>query len=235
MNRIFAAVLLGAAAFLLPPAPAADQGAGQIAKEALQALNDFIGGWKGNGSVEKDARATWKETVRWSWRFKGDDAWLVLEIAGGKYLTGGELRYLVDQKRYQLTARDKDGKKVVYEGELKKGRLILERLDPKTRETQQLKMNLAGGGIRFIYALAHRPANRTLFTNDFQVACTKEGETFGAKEHKNECVVSGGLGTMAVSHKGETYWVCCSGCRDAFNENPEKYIAEYKAKKAGKK
>ena len=32
-------------------------------------------------------------------------------------------------------------------------------------------------------------------------------------------------------YKGETFWVCCSGCRDAFNENPEKFIKEFKAKK----
>ena len=39
---------------------------------------------------------------------------------------------------------------------------------------------------------------------------------------------------MQVSYKGETFWVCCSGCADAFKENPEKYIAEFKAKQ-GKK
>jgi len=31
-----------------------------------------------------------------------------------------------------------------------------------------------------------------------------------------------------------TYYVCCSGCRDAFNENPEKYIKEFNAKKGQK-
>ena len=36
---------------------------------------------------------------------------------------------------------------------------------------------------------------------------------------------------MPISYKGETFYVCCSGCRDAFNENPEKYIKEFKAKK----
>ena len=36
---------------------------------------------------------------------------------------------------------------------------------------------------------------------------------------------------MAVTYKGETFYVCCSGCRDAFNENPEKFIKEYEAKK----
>ncbi|MFM7112038.1 MAG: YHS domain-containing protein, partial [Planctomycetota bacterium] len=43
--------------------------------------------------------------------------------------------------------------------------------------------------------------------------------------------VSGGAGTSTVSFKGETFYVCCSGCRDAFNENPEKYVKEFKAKK----
>jgi ribosomal protein L24E len=64
------------------------------------------------------------------------------------------------------------------------------------------------------------------------VAATREGASLGAKEKKTECVVSGGAGTMPVSFKGETFYVCCSGCRDAFNENPEKYVKEFKAKKA---
>ena len=45
-----------------------------------------------------------------------------------------------------------------------------------------------------------------------------------------ECIVSGGLGTMKVSYNGKEYWVCCSGCRDEFKENPEKYIKEVEAK-----
>src|SRR5439155_27072915 len=69
----------------------------------------------------------------------------------------------------------------------------------------------------------------TLFRS--QVASTKIGESLGATEKKQECVVSGGVGTMAVSYKGETFYVCCSGCRDEFNANPEKYIKEFKAKK----
>jgi YHS domain-containing protein len=34
---------------------------------------------------------------------------------------------------------------------------------------------------------------------------------------------------------GETFYVCCSGCRDAFNENPKKYVDEFKAAKKGQK
>ena len=60
---------------------------------------------------------------------------------------------------------------------------------------------------------------------------SKVGESLGATEKKQECVVSGGVGTMTVSYKGETFYVCCSGCRDEFNANPEKYVKEWKAKK----
>ena len=50
-----------------------------------------------------------------------------------------------------------------------------------------------------------------------------------------ECVVTGGLGTISVNYKGKTYYVCCTGCRDEFKDNPEKYIKEYEEKKAKEK
>jgi hypothetical protein len=208
------------------------------AKEGLKVLQDFIGAWKGSGAPEKPrptAKETWAETVNWGWRFKGDDAWLVMKVENGRYFKGGELRFLPDKKRYQLTAKDQDDKKLVFEGELKNDYLTLQRVDPDTKETQQITMNSAAEGVRFIYRYAHKADGTTLFKKEYVVACTKEGESLAAKEKKIECVVSGGLGTMPVTYKGETFYVCCSGCRDAFNENPEKYIAEFKAKKAGKK
>ena len=68
-----------------------------------------------------------------------------------------------------------------------------------------------------------RPAGRTIFTKDYMVALTKEGESLGAKEKKVECVVTGGLGRIPVSYKGVQYFGCCSGCQEAFNDNQEKY------------
>jgi hypothetical protein len=61
------------------------------------------------------------------------------------------------------------------------------------------------------------------------------GESLGAREKKNECIVTGGLGTIAVSYKGQTYHVCCSGCRDAFNDDPEKFIKAFEEAKKKKK
>jgi len=118
-------------------------------------------------------------------------------------------------------------------GELAMGVLNLERLDPQTKNVDLLKINTAADGIRLIYNFAQRPEGRTLAFKTYQLGYTKEGESFGgtAANKKPECVVTGGLGTIAVSYMGTTYYVCCSGCRDAFNENPAKIVKEYLAKK----
>ena len=216
-------------------APAADSKEKAEAKEALKALQELIGAWKGSGGPDKPRPSPrdpiWSESLSWGWRFKGDDAWLVLDVKSGKQLKGGELRYLPGKKLYQFTALTADGKKLVYEGELKNDVLTLERSDPGSGQTQQIKMNTAAEGVRFIYRAASKPKGGTVWRKDYLVQATKEGESLGKKEKKNECVVSGGVGTMAISYKGETYYVCCSGCADEFRSNPEKYVAELKAKK----
>jgi hypothetical protein len=238
MKRLLAlAFLLGLIGLVLP-VTAADTTDKAAAKEALKELQDFIGGWKGNGGPDKPKPSprdpVWSENVSWGWRFKGDDAWLTMTVKNGKVLKSGEMRFLPGKQVYQLTAIDKEDKKLVFEGKIKSEVLTLERIDPDTKQSQQIKMNVAAEGIRFIYRFAHKDKGSTLWKKDYLVACTREGESLGKAEKKNLCVVSGGIGTMAVSYKGETFYVCCSGCAEAFKENPEKYIAEFKAKK-GKK
>jgi hypothetical protein len=233
VKRLPAAALLSAAA-VLASAPAGLSGQGQTAREALQAFNDYIGGWEGNGSSETDKSGLWKESVEWGWRFKGKDAWLTLEVKKGKHFKRGEVRYLPEKELYRLTMYDKDEKALAFEGNFKNRRFTATRTDPKTEETQQIAVYLAGGGLRLIYEVSVKPANRTLYTKQYQVAMTRAGETFGAAAKKAECIVTGGLGTTAVMYKGATYYVCCSGCRDAFNEDPERCIREYNARRKKK-
>jgi hypothetical protein len=195
---------------------------GGDAREALQELQDFVGGWKGNGTLESDKTAIWKENMSWAWKFKGEEAWLVLEVKDSKFYKSGELRYLADKKVYQFTLKDKDDKTLVFQGTLKKTTLTLERVDGKAK--QQLKVNTAAGGDRLVITYSVMPENRTEFNQEWQIGMTREGVSLASGKKGPECIVTGGLGTMMVSHKGVTYYVCCGGCRDAFNENPEKYI-----------
>jgi hypothetical protein len=225
---LMAGLALSASLYTVLPS---DGGQAGSAKEALQELQDFVGAWKGNGTSERDKTAIWKEAMSWSWKFKGDDSWLVLEVKDSKFYKSGELRYVTDKKVYQLTLTGKNDKPQVFQGILKKSYLTLERVDPDTKETQQLKINNASGGDRLVLTYSAMPENRKAFAKEWQIGMTREGVTFAAGKKGPECVVTGGLGTMMVGYKGTTYYVCCSGCRDAFNENPEKYIKEYEAKK----
>lgn len=225
-------VLVGSLALV----PLADGGSpGADSKEALQAVQEFIGTWNGTGSSSKSSLA-WKEKASWSWRFKGNDAWMTVDLENSKIFKHGELRYLPTKKKYQFTLTDMKDQKSVFLGDVKKGNLILERANPETKEVEQWKLATAAGGIRLIATFSVRPAERTLFNQQVQIAYSKEGEALGVAQKSKlpECVVTGGLGTSTVSFMGVTYYVCCTGCRDAFNENPAKIIKEYLArKKAG--
>ncbi|HEY7313676.1 MAG TPA: YHS domain-containing protein [Gemmataceae bacterium] len=217
---------------------AADAPARKTPKKALQAFNDLIGSWRAtgepNGTREEKRRNFWQEKIAWEWQFKKDDVHLRAAFEKGKYFTAAELRYLPDKDRYQLTATTTAKETLVFEGTLEKKRLTLERKDEKKNERQRLVINVLHFN-RYLYSYEVKPAERVAFVKVYSVGATKEGVDFAGGDDSPECVVSGGLGTMPVVYKGKTYYVCCSGCRDAFNDEPEKYIKEYEARKKAKK
>jgi hypothetical protein len=200
-------------------------------KEALGELNEFIGEWNGTAGPAAKPKEFWKEKIEWGWKFKGDDAWLIVSFTDSKSFKSGELKYDPTAKKYLLNLVSADGKTRDYKGDLKKGSLILESADPDSKESHKITLTTAAEGVRFLYTTDKKAEGTTLWIKDVKGEANKKGESLGKAEKKNICIVSGGLGTSTVSYKGATYYVCCSGCRDAFNENPEKYVKEWELKK----
>jgi hypothetical protein len=202
------------------------------AKDALQVFNDLIGSWRGTGTPVGDREAQrkgfWTETLTWQWQFKGQDAWLKVAFEKSRNFTGGELRYQPEQDTFALSLQTPAKETVTFTGPFKKKVLTLER--QVNEETQRLVFTLLHDN-RFLYRYEVRPAGKTVFAKQYGVGATKEGVPFAGGDGKPVCIVSGGLGTTAVQHMGKTYYVCCSGCRDEFRENPEKYIKEHEEKK----
>jgi YHS domain-containing protein len=221
---------------------AADQPAPRTPKEALQPFNSLIGSWRATGQPEgtfqEKQRGFWTESDSWGWQFKGNDAWLKLAIDKGKYFTGGELHYLPEKAGYRLILSTPGKESLSFEGSLKQEgpqgdrRLILERTDAGTKEMQRLTFTFLHAN-RFVYRYEVKPPDRPAFKRVYEVGVTKEGVAFaGPGDNDPECIVSGGKGTISVVYKGQTYYVCCTGCRDAFKEDPEKYLKEYAERKA---
>jgi hypothetical protein len=211
-------------------------------RDALQPLNVLIGSWKGTGlpegTREERAAGAWEETIGWEWKFKGQDAWLAVTFTKGKYFTTGELRFTPEKGRAEpaprftlaLTGTDKSTATFVGGLSDKDKVLTLVRTDGPAGEEQRLVFSLLHDN-RHLYRFETRPARAAVaFAKKYQVGATKAGVAFADGPKGPECVVSGGLGTMKVAYKGKDYWVCCSGCRDEFKADPEKYIKEAAAK-----
>jgi hypothetical protein len=209
-------------------------------KDALQPFNLLVGSWKGSGvpegTREERAAGTWTETIEWVWKFKGSDAWLAATFDKGKHFAKGELHYTPDASKkaaepcftLTLTAPDKSTSRFI--GTLNGKVLSFDRADGPVDEQQRLVISLLHHN-RYLYRFETRPAGTAVaFIRKFQVGATKEGVPFADVPKGPECIVSGGLGTIKVSYKGKDYWVCCTGCRDEFKADPEKYLKEAAAK-----
>lgn len=211
------------------------------ARTALQPFNEWIGAWKATGTPESGStaerqRGFWKETWQFGWQFKGKQCWIQISIKDGKHYQSGSIHYLEKANAYELTLmpKEKNAPEEKYVGQFASNnrRFIAERTDEEQKEVHRITLQLIGE-IRASYSMERRPVSRKQFSKQYTVTATREGESLAGSKKSNqpECVVSGGLGTIAVSYKGMTYYVCCTGCRDAFNEDPEKYIKEFETKK----
>jgi hypothetical protein len=235
-----AALLSMAVAGAVPPETRTDKSdkpAKRTPKEALSAFHELIGPWRATGTPEgtraEKQKGFWTEKIGWEWRFKGTDAWLRVTFEKGKYFTGGELRYLPDKDLFQLTLTTPAKQSLTFQGSLKDRNLILEREDDKSKEEQRLVISLLHESA-FLYRYEVKAPEKAQFRRLYKVSAINDRKPFASGDGQPECIVSGGLGTIKVLHNGQTYYVCCSGCRSEFLANPERYIEEYKARKEKK-
>lgn len=204
--------------------------------EALKPFNLLVGTWKGagvpEGTLEERNKGHWNETLMWEWKFKDNEAWITVAFDKGKYFQRGELRHLPKDNVYQMKLNTIDRQSLMFTGTFKDKSLTLERIDEKTKDTHKLVFSLFHSN-RIVYRYEVKPADKTFFTKLYRVGATKDGEPFVSTGfNEKECIVSGGAGTSTVTYQGKTYYVCCSGCRDAFYETPAKYVAEFEKKRA---
>jgi len=70
---------------------------------------------------------------------------------------------------------------------------------------------------------------KAAWRRQYEIGMTREGERLAdGNTGERECVVTGGLGTIFVTHKEKTFFVCCEGCKQAFEADPEGTIAAYR-------
>src|SRR5690606_17291106 len=111
------------------------------------------------------------------------------------------------------------------------GSLLFTAEKPQQGRPVRITMRLVAGGDRLVISMQQPSVGGATLTSWAGTGYTRQGSNFGKGTTGPECVVTGGYGSMTVEHKGQKYYVCCTGCRDLFNEDPEAVLAEYRQRK----
>jgi hypothetical protein len=207
-----------------PPPPIA------TTKEAMQKIQLVVGDWRVTGMPRELKREPWAEKASWGFKIEKEDYSLTLATTDAVFWKEATLRFDLKKQVYVLEAALAAGGKRTYEGKLvEKERLLAmeEAVEGWPRERAVFSLLRDN---RFLIDIESQSAKGKDWTPVAQLGCTKEGVPFVRGEGV-KCIVTGGAGSIPVTHGGKTYYVCCSGCRAFFNDNPEKTIAD--AKKAG--
>lgn len=229
------AVLIVLATSLLPSL--AEASGRQADQEALKPFSGFVGDWRGVGQVDRGrTRGAWRESANWAWKLTKDSAALAMTVEKGKYLKSALLKPGKEPGDFTLEAVLADGTARVFQGKSsdKDKPLILE-AEGTADGLKRIRFTpLHETRLLLLLEAAAQGGSKSL-TRLGEVGFTKEGVAFAAGDGAPVCIVTEGRGTSSVRYKGKTYWVCCSGCKELFNDNPEAVLAEAEARAKAKR
>ena len=206
---------------------AGDDGAGGRREDqsALKVYGPLVGSWRGTGQPKRGQSAgSWQESASWAWKLSDSSAALEIDVEKGKYLKSALLKPGPGPGSYVLDATLADGSKRAYSGKLEPEKPLVLAADGPGEGVRRVTLTIPNEN-RFLLLLESEPSAKT-FTRLGEVGYTRNGVAFAAGESGPVCIVTEGRGTMQVSYKGKSYYVCCSGCRDLFNKDPETILAE---------
>ncbi|MBC7819017.1 MAG: hypothetical protein IAG10_19180 [Planctomycetaceae bacterium] len=220
-------------------------GTKSVAKEAVAPFQDLVGGWRGTALPKRGSSSGgWTEKAEWRWKFDGENVALEYAVDEGKLLQSAWMSFDPKTKSFRLKTVELGVKKgeIIereYTGTSEGNKLIFDTPAKDGAEGRRITVTRLNEK-RTLVLFEQKGAGQNFFNRIAEVGYTREGTRLAESDQTGPvCVVTGGQGTIKVAYKGETYWVCCTGCRDAFNDDPEGVLADYQKmldqRKAGKK
>jgi YHS domain-containing protein len=195
-------------------------------KAALAEFSSLIGKWNGVGQPRRGSnQGAWQEQAEWVWDFADHGVAVRVDVSKGTIAKTLRLTFDPETKEYAGTLTTADGAIENYRGKFEKdGVLVL--TTPSGDEIRRItitRLNVK----RTLVLFEKRAASQASFNRVAEVGYTRDGTRLATSSTSGpECIVTGGEGTMEVKYKGQTYYVCCSGCKQAFEDDPEGVIAE---------
>jgi hypothetical protein len=217
---------------------------------ALKPLQIVMGKWEGVFS-----RGGVGETHDWVWDLKTDKKHpaLALSAPEGNYFTSARITFDPATDKYKM--KTVDAEKVVREFEggweaeptdepgddgktlHRKFKLKLTELPGKNAERWEFIFSQQNNN-RYQMTASRARGTSPRFTQRNVLGAQRSGTSFAQASDDygdRTCVISQGLGTISVSYQGKSYFVCCSGCKAAFEDDPAMWIERFEKLMAEKK
>ncbi len=218
---------------------AQDDSASRDIPPALAPFEYLVGTWRGQAAPMNNPAQRfrgWPEVHSWAWIFKGGKPiGMSVSFTGDKTFASGRLTHDAANDRYHFEAKTpgSSAKTIImagtYDPKTKILTLDADDVDHVLKDKVRLTLRPNGSFIRYTFTEERQLEGETLFHKAIEIGVLRDGERLagsggGDGADRPKCIVTGGAATMTVSFKGATYPLCCTGCRDEFNDNPEKYI-----------
>ena len=200
---------------------------------ALAPFNSLIGDWRGVGQLQRgSSTGAWTEPMTCQWNFENGQPTIMLTTESGRQFE--QLRIFQDKvtQEFVLQQTLQDSKREYRAAGLDgwpDNRLELTtRADANGVVYRCTLQQLSE--IRATVLFEKQASPTATFRRTAGIGYTRAGARLAeAGAGQRKCIVTGGLGTISVSYEGRTYFVCCQGCLQAFNESPAEIIADYQS------
>jgi hypothetical protein len=244
-KRSYAPVQLGSTGGPANASAVAAEADAESVLEELQPLQVLLGKWSGNAR-----QAAALHEMEWVWDFQSTPTQPALVVTSDKspYIKTGRLTYLPATKTFEFAFTTPAGESRTLTGSFSEPvndvagddqklqrtfKLTLQQPDETATERWQLAVHQLENN-RYLIELDRRRGQGPFQRVD-TIHSQREGTSFALSDTdygERTCIISQGLGTISVSYQGRSFWVCCSGCQAAFNDDPAKWIAKWEAKQA---
>ena len=215
----------------------------------LAPLSFLVGGWKGVAQPKRGSNSgAWSEKASGVWHFDQKIPCLLLQLEPGEKSSQLFFAAASETGRPILELRQSDHLPVALEmtepqisqkPESVAGNSATKNDQPQdhwifesTAEPDKPGLRLTVrkiSDIRMTMLFEERSNAGAAFRRQYEIGMTREGERLAkGNTGERQCIVTGGLGTIAVNYAGKVYYVCCEGCKQAFEADPDGTITAYR-------
>jgi hypothetical protein len=213
----------------------------QTVVDGLAPLSFVTGDWRGVAQPRRGSNSgAWSQNAHAAWSFDGNFPCLIITLEPGEKCSQIVLAVSAESKRAIVEVHQPDRPSMVLEMTEQDSSSTSDSTDRPNQaprnswafeSTGEPRIRITVRKINELrMALLFEESNnaKTAWRRQYEIGLTREGERLArGNTDERECIVTGGLGSISVTHGGKTYYVCCGGCRQAFKADPEGTIAAY--------